>query len=88
MASALALRVDQQTFEDNQVKISFQVLFFDSTLGIQEEKQVNVKFAAGSTVQQIENAVEAAIIDQAKVFWPTMVLGLTDIIMMDIKRGN
>lgn len=88
MASALALRVDQQTFEENQVKISFQVLYFDSTLGVQQEVQVTVKFTAGSTVQQIENAIETAIIDQARSFWPTMVLGVTDIIMMDIKRGN
>lgn len=88
MASALALRVDQQTFEDGLVKVSFQVLYFDSILGIQQEVQVNAKFSPTATVQQIENAIEAEIIDQAKSFWPSMVLGISDIIMMDIKRGN
>ena len=88
MALALALMVDQQTVEEDQVKISMPVLFYDPILGIREERQVSIKFLPSATVQQIENFMEAAILDQAHSFWPTMVIGVSDIIMLDIKKGN
>ena len=88
MASAISLHIQNQEIEDGQVKLSLTVLYFDTTLNVQEAQPVYVKFSPTATVQQIENAMEFAIIDQAKSYWPTMVLGVTDIIMFDIKRGN
>jgi|SoiMethySBSTD1v2_1073268.scaffolds.fasta_scaffold633194_5 hypothetical protein len=88
MASAISLHIQGQEIEDGQVKLSLTVLFSDTVLGVKESQAVYVKFSPSATVQQIENAMEAAIIDQAKSYWPTMVLGVTDIIMYDIKRGN
>lgn len=88
MATAINLIVIQQTIEEQNVKLSLNVLYYDNTLGILEEQAVYVKFPPSATVGAIENAIEDAIIDQAKSYYPTMVLGRSDIIMIDIKKGN
>jgi hypothetical protein len=88
MASAISLVVTAQTIEDQNVKLSLSVLYFDQGLGVAQEQPVYVFFSPTASVGTIENAVEAAIIDQAKSYWPTMVLVPSDIIMIDIKKGT
>ena len=87
-AAAISLHIHNVEIEEGQVKLSLTVLYFDSGLNVTEVQPVYVKFSPTASIQQIGTAMSAAIVDQAKSYWPTMVLAPTDIIMFDMRKGN
>ena len=87
MASAINLKIDALSIEEGSIKLGLQVLYYDTTLSVLEEKPVYVKFSPSATIQQISTAITNAIIAQAQSYWPTMVLTATDIITFDIRKG-
>ena len=87
MASAINLRIDAQSIEEGSVKLDLQVLYYDSTIPVIDIKPVYVKFLPTATANQIGTAITSAIIDQAKSYWPTMVLAAGDVIGFTIKKG-
>ena len=87
MASAINLRIDAQSIEEGSIKLGLQVLFYDTTLNVLEEKPVYIKFLPSATANQIATAITNGIIDQAKSYWPTIVLTASDIVTFTLKKG-
>ena len=76
----------EAVFTNGQIRLGVSALFYEDDGSFGELASFNIFFAAGATVQQIENASAAAAREYAQATWGKTIPS-NGVIMMGFARG-